>query len=349
MKAGNFKKWFLVMIALTIAVSTQGFFIAPSPSSSRRTKDSLVLEKDMKYGYEILRPASWASFDQGDRRAFVPPGKHESADRVELVISNYQRVAELTANPENLIVQYSIFQQNPSLDAWTSAIQNLWKHEEIPFYHLNRVSDAEIFVVKPLPGQIQVIAFIVSNGQPLAVGLLGYSTYSSLEELRAAELLADFEVMVASASAPQTSPTSTELGPTLSSEEKLFSIEANLVHNSSGTLRIDTFVYSLDTWWYPALHKVYELKEMVDPDDGGLPHTWWLYRTNVTDTPQYACQGGFSYIEHTIGKYTNDFSRMTDTYYPNYVNDSIGSQTKHMVVFGDPLVVYCRWYSGFTY
>jgi hypothetical protein len=346
MKISDFKRS-IIAIALTIAVGTQSFLIPPSKSSAQ-TMDSFVPEKDMKYGYEMLRPAGWTSFDQGDRRTFIPPGTQVKPDRFELVISNYKRVTELTSDQESLIVQYSIFQQNPSLDAWTSAIQAFWEHEGIPFELLDRLSNAVLLVVRPLPGQVQVIAFIVSNGQPLVVGLFGYGKYNSLEELRALGLLEDFETMVASASALQGSPISTRSDPTLSSN-KPFSVEANLVHNSSGTLRIDNFVYSLDTWWYPALHKVYELKEMVDPDDGGLSHTYWLYRTNVTDNPQYACQGGFSYIEHTIGKYTGDFSRMTDTYYPNYVNDSIGSQTKHMVVFGDPLVVYCRWYSGFTY
>ncbi len=341
-----------LVMAASLLVAIVMWSLAPvhatPPKPSSPFVEGFVLETDDVYGYEILRPSSWTSIDLGDRRGYLPPGSAGQPNRIALAVTNLRTVSDASFGTNGLIANYELFLQDPSLSAWMEKTQVLWESNGTRYNLVRELTDARIYAVKPGPEEIQLIAYVVSDGQPLGVGMYGFGTFSNLQQLESTGLLADFETMVTSVSARQGSLASTALEAT-APESTLLQIDSGPFHSDSGWRYIDSFTYRLQTDFYQGPPRVYWLYEyMYYP--GYQNHTVCLYRTHVTDTPEITCGYGGGLLQHSIGKCTTPTSGVvTDFYYPNKIVDHLNTTTDHMEVFGDPLVTYCQWYFPFHY
>lgn len=171
----------------------------PTPASELIA--GFVREVDEEFGYEILRPANWQAVDLGNQRGYAPPLPNGDPDQVLLVVANLQKVADDQGDDDTVVANYQIFQDNPTLTGWTQAIEAFWARMGIPFEPLQGPTDAMIYALTPLADQTQIVAFVVSAGQPLVITLNGYGAFANFEEIQISGLLTDFMSMVESAAA----------------------------------------------------------------------------------------------------------------------------------------------------
>src|SRR3990172_2626116 len=310
--------------------------------------DNFILEMDRTYGYQILRPASWIASDLGDRREFTYSGSGDQMNRITLEITNLQVVSETLIGNNGLLLNYELFIKDPFIIPWMHKTEALWKSYGIQYRKIIELTDAMVFAIRPSPNQLHLIAYVVSQGQPLAIGLIGHGSFNDLENLKKIGLLADFETMVSSARAyPRRI-----VEPLLEINEttQTYLVESGPWHSDSGYRTIGVYTYRLQTDYYQAPPRVYWLYEYMHY--GGDPyHDTWLYSTSVTDYPETTCVYRNSYLLwHVIEKVaTRPTNTISDAYTPNEVVAHLNSTTTHMVIFGDPLFVNCQWYFPFTH
>ena len=337
MKASIVKFSRLFLIVLLVSTTTP--VLAESVTPTLSVIGELVLESDTLYGYETLRPASWDSVDLGDRRAFYPPGSIDKPDRIILEIADLQIVSELNPDPDLTIVNLYLFQKQPNLSGWVKGMEALWEREEISYDLIEKLPKATIFALSPLPNQVIVIALMVDKGRPIQIALFGFGSFGDLDKFRSDGLLEDFKVIVSNTSA---------LENVLKIEHSNILSPLTLVHSDSGYIYDGAFQLRMMTEWYPDTHRVYWLYE-YSYHPNYPTHTYWLYATFVTDDKDNTCvyDTGY-YLGRAIDKHTTPTNgTLTDSYYPNYVNASIGTQTYHLLRYGDGMYWNCRYYQPF--
>jgi hypothetical protein len=108
----------------------------------------------------------------------------------------------LKSGPSGIIVQKSLFEQNPSLEAWAASIERAWSSYGIQATLLPLPPQARIYLVKsPGSPDTQIVAYAVDQNQPLTVGLTASGTYADLERLQEEGMVDDFVAVVGSARA----------------------------------------------------------------------------------------------------------------------------------------------------
>ncbi len=335
----------IVLLATPVGMVAADDGAPPTPSSS--FIDGFVLEADNVYGYEILRPASWTSIDLGDRRGYLPPDSADQPNRIMLAVTNLETVSDAFAGKNGLIANYELFRQEPTLSAWMPKTEALWKRNGVDFSIVGQLPSAIIYAVRPAPDQTHLIAYIVSQGQPLGVVLYGFGTFNDLELLKSTGLLADFETMVASASAHQSSSAPT--AAVFTAPAITLSPESGPFHSDSGYIADGAFTYRMQTDYYQAPPRVYWLYEYLYYAKYQYQDAW-LYITYVTDDPTHSCiYGGGALLQHTIWKMVSRTDgTATDSYTPNQIVDHLNTTTAHMMVYGDGLLNVCKFYYPFT-
>jgi hypothetical protein len=340
---------FSIMIALSILT---GLFPVSSvdaapPTPTSALIDRFVSEVDNTYGYQIFRPASWTSVDLGDRREFVSPDSIDQSNRIMLIVTNLQVVSDKIVGKNGLIANYGLFKQEPSITAWMQKTEALWQMDGTQYVKVGELPNAMIFAVRPNPDQLHLIAYVVSQDQPLAMALIGYGSFNDLDALKKTGLLIDFETMVSSASAY---PSSVYSSPEPNAPILTFLMESGPWHSDSGNRTEGVFTYRLQTDYYQSPSRIYWLYEYMYY--GGDPtHDTWLYSTSVTDYPSTTCTYNNSYLLwHSIAKMASRTSHsVSDSYTPNQVVAHLNSTTAHMMIFGDPMMKICEWYFPFTH
>lgn len=362
----------LVVLASLTVIGTPSDFIvrasalpdAPAPSSD--LVGQFTWEVDNQFGYQILRPATWESMDLGDMRAYLPPDSTGKADRVMLGVSNMLKGSN--SLPSNTYMAgMRGFEQKGTLAAWQKEREALWHSLGISFYLLQQSSNSAIYVVEWAPNQLQLIAHVVDKGQPLIVVLYGFGFFSNVGELTKAGLLTDFQTMVASVTASTTTygarsgdaitgATVNNTGPDLIQAispkyaEPSYGPEC-AVWGGDGQCNMSGY---LKTGWqfYPGNGEVERLYEQVYWRYYSV-RTEMLFRTNVGDDPDGGgytlCVDGGGYINHPTGKWMDSTTGAyaTDDYWPYYTDSRIGTQTYHLVAYGDPVTTYCTQYQPF--
>jgi hypothetical protein len=188
----------LALLASLVAVTIQPTRAAPPPPVSPLIT-SFVLQTDSEFGYQMLRPANWDVINLGDARGYFPVGSAGQADRVLLLATNYQTVGGQVDQSQVTITQLAEFTQNPSLEAWAAKREQDWKSLNLPFKKLGGgPPNAAIYALTQTTGEINIVAYIVSNGQPLVLSLYGFGAYASVDALTQNGLVQDFLTMVAS-------------------------------------------------------------------------------------------------------------------------------------------------------
>jgi hypothetical protein len=180
--------------------------VAPTPASS--LIGSFIWQTDGQYGYQMLRPAGWDAVNLGMERGYNTPGFLDTADRVQLQAVNYEA---LEPGPNGIVVQKTLWEQNPDLDAWTAGVQHAWTSNGIEFTLLHTLPRARIYLVRSSGGsETQIVALAVDHSQPLGAGLTASGAYNNLERLQEEGLVDDLIAMVESMRAIPYDPTNVD-------------------------------------------------------------------------------------------------------------------------------------------
>ena len=157
---------------------------------------NFVWQTDGQYGYRMLRPAGWDAVDLGMERGYDTPAFLDTADRVQLQAVNYEA---LKSGPGGIVVQKTLWEHNPSLDAWAAGIRQSWASNGIEFTLLRTLPRARIYVVRsPGGSETQIVALAVDQDQPLGAGLTASGAYNNLQRLQEEGLVDDLIAMVES-------------------------------------------------------------------------------------------------------------------------------------------------------
>ncbi len=337
----------IISISLLIGVVQVEPASAASPSPKSSLIDAFVLVTDNIYGYKAFIPANWKSVDFGDRRGYYPINSESDPNRIVLAFTNFATISSILAGQNGLVPNYELFRQDPSLGPWTTKIEGLWSRLGIKFNIISQMPEARIYLVNPSPDQLQLIGYIVDQGEPLGVSLNGLGVFNNIEIIKDSGLLKDFETIVASATVALKSSS-----PTLYEKVPTQSISPNITYyyGDSGYLSYGVYTYRMQDLYYNAPPLVYWLYEYMYYG-GPEGHDTWLYNTSVTDDPTYTCVygGGYLYFR-TIWEAADPSTHIvTDSYTPNQVVNHLNTTTAHMIVFGDPLAVLCLTYYPYTH
>lgn len=333
------------MIGLLSSLTASDVLSASSPPTSTIIS-KFVLETDNIYGFQILRPASWVSKDLGDRREFRYVDPIYESDQLSLVITNLE-VINRGLNENSLNLNYELFKLDPSIGPWMEKTELSWKMSNIEFSKIREFNNGMVYVIKPDQNQLYLASYIISNSEPIVLGLIGYGAFNNLDNIINFGILDDFMTMAQSVSSYSSIKT---YSLNVSNELQTFLIEAGPWHSDSGYLVNGVFTYRLQTDYYQAPPRVYWLYEYMHY--GGDPyHDTWLYSTSITDYPQITCVYGNSYLLwHRIEKVaTYPSNTVSDSYTPNQVVSHLNTTTAHMMIFGDPILKLCQWYFPFTH
>ncbi len=168
--------------------------IIPTPASS--LIGGFTWQTDGFYGYRMLRPAGWSAVNVGPGRGYGTPDFSGTADRLLLRVVNYQL---LPGRPNGIVAQKQLFEQNPSLEAWTAGIERLWQSNKTHFSLLRTLPQAKIYLVQqPGAPDLDIVAYAVDQNQPLCVDLTASGSYANLGRLQSEGVVDDFAAMVES-------------------------------------------------------------------------------------------------------------------------------------------------------
>jgi hypothetical protein len=158
----------------------------------------LAWQTDPKYQYRMLVPVEWEPIDLGDSRGYMPRGSVGKTDRVLLTARNLGTQSGAARDQKGLS---DLFKQAPSVAAWAEAQERRWGQAGYAFTKARTLPNGVIYAVTVSPDEVDLVAYVVDGGQPLAVALHGFGRYGKSAALRGAGLWTDFESIVGSAAA----------------------------------------------------------------------------------------------------------------------------------------------------
>lgn len=164
--------------------------------------ESFIWQTDGKFGYRMLRPAGWNAVDEDLDRLYLPAGSEGQADRVNLEVLNLKVIADRNVTSSGAIAQWLLFQKAPTLEGWTLGLEQSWPSTGVQFRLEQTLPNAKIYLLKmsSSPDSTLLVGAVVSQDQPLLVGMNTYGAYSGEEYVRSSRLLEDFVTMVSSLS-----------------------------------------------------------------------------------------------------------------------------------------------------
>lgn len=170
------------------------------PAAQSAAVNGFVWQTDGPYGYEMLRPAGWAMSDIGSNRVFTAPGSgEEEAPALQVLNLRAKPIAETRWG---IGAWRDKFEAASGLADWIARLDEYdFKGVEKATLPEDLTADAVIYVGQTGTRQIQLMAFKVSEGQPLLVSLAGGAPAYDLDALKANGLWDDFLTMLRSAHA----------------------------------------------------------------------------------------------------------------------------------------------------
>jgi hypothetical protein len=315
----------------------------PTPTMSAAF-GAFTRDSNSTYGFSLLRPASWKEIDFGGIEQYAPVDPAKAQGDLDLGIVNLKTQASVTAaeSSSTTVAESAIFEAHPSMSGWSAGIEALWRSIRVPFQLISRGPKATIYAMSPVADELQLVALVVSNGQPLQLSLRAKGELADLATLTSGGVVADFQTMAESVSTapldhqlplparPETSPAKTEtsLNPTYVGPYK----EDTGTRNPGG----GPVHYRWYTWYYDAPPMVDELYEWAHYDLY-TQYQFTIGRVDVTLQPDLSCAYGsqFSEYERYIGKHTTQSNgTVYDDYYPQKIVAELGPDAYDMVLEG---------------
>ncbi len=334
-----------VFVAMSIALSSVIPAMASTPQAASAAVGSLVQQIDNVYGYQILRPAAWSSADLGDGRSYSLAADG-NLPTLTLTVTNLKTIGVAYAG-QAVVANYQAFQNASSFADWMRGTEVMWSTNGIAYERIRQLPNAAIYAVTTSSGTVQLVGFKISRGEPLGLSLEARSPYDLGADLEVSDLLKDFVTMSVSLSAAEASM------PTLADASRVVgtAIQPDSVgpyHRDSGYRYLGASTYRLKTDFYQAPPEVSWMYEYLYYSLYQSNRSWWLYRADITNYPQNSCaSGGWDLIYRSINRVISPSTGVvTDSYYPNAIVN-LQTTTAHMMVFGNPLVVNCMWYTPF--
>ena len=203
---GKLGRWELAILILLLvligcsaddAMSTDTAVKEAVPTPASEGIARFVWQTDGVCGYRMLRPEEWEASRQ-ECRSF---SLHSSAeDKLELTVINYQVTAQHIK--DGSVVQYALFEQDPSLEGWVQSVEKSWSNNGIQFTLLNTLPQAKVYSLGiPASTNVEIVALLIDQNQPLGLSLIASGSYASLERLQKDGLGDDFLTMLESVEA----------------------------------------------------------------------------------------------------------------------------------------------------
>lgn len=180
----------------------------PQPQSALIT--GFIEQADSEFGYQMLRPAGWASIHLGTARGYRPADTAGQPDRVLLTAVGLEALAAMA--PEGpQVAPWLEFQQSASFEAWMDQREAAWQRSaqamNLSFERQLTLPNGALYAVfLPDIEQIQLIAYIVDGEHPLVITLEGFGAYSQLDTLQEEGIYDDLVTMLQSAKAIEQNP-----------------------------------------------------------------------------------------------------------------------------------------------
>jgi hypothetical protein len=158
--------------------------------------DPVEAQDAAEYGYARLRPAGWSATDLGTGRLYVAPGGADGQLPMSLSAVNY---LVLAPSSNGIVAERALFEQHPSLDGWTAAMEQFWRSIGGEATLLRALPEARIYeLAMPEPSGLSLVALVVDGTQPIAVTLHASGSDADAVHLEQSGALADFVTMVES-------------------------------------------------------------------------------------------------------------------------------------------------------
>jgi hypothetical protein len=192
----------LILLCLIVLLPGCAQATEPAPTALPTPKsqwvNEFILQEDSKYGYSMLRPASWQSADEREARVYFP---NPQDDRLRLLLTavnlnTYQ--ARMKGGVTD--VRWSLYRRHPDLESWTDdLIKTLYQRDIVQLEH--NLDNARVYSVRSLKfsHHIQLVAFIADQSTPIEITLnVGGQQEDLLEEIRQNGIMDDFITIVES-------------------------------------------------------------------------------------------------------------------------------------------------------
>lgn len=177
---------------------------AAIPTPSSQVISNFVWQTDGLCGYHMLRPRKWDS-SVSECRSYMLPGSQSQTNRLIFRAINYQVRAQ--GMTDGILAQLELFERDPSLDGWTRGIEKMWESNGIEATLLETLSHAKLYAVRsPGSEDLQIVAYVIDQNQPLGIYLTASGIYADLGYLREAGILDDLVTMVSSLQATDYDP-----------------------------------------------------------------------------------------------------------------------------------------------
>jgi hypothetical protein len=194
----------LSIVAIVVAVATIAFLRSTGgpasasgvPVAASKVVGSLVWQTDGRYGYSMLRPNDWSAIDLGTGRGYVAPTSADGQLPMSLTAVNY---LTLNAAPNDILIQRTIFEKDPSLEGWTAGMERFWPTIGVTATLARTLPEAKIYALEaPETGELDLVAFVVDGDQPISVALYAHGSDADLAYLNRTGVMSDFVTIVES-------------------------------------------------------------------------------------------------------------------------------------------------------
>lgn len=185
-----------------VAAGAAAFVVSGLNKPSQSAINPLIQQMDGKYGYAMLRPASWTPLDMRDIGRGYRDAKNLTDARVLLIVRNIS-VSTVEGDMDAML-----FARDRSLELFVADTERRWRHDHVEFVRLETLPNARIYATR-MTGTtdagdtvqtLDLLAYAVDQGQLLIVVLTGGAGHSlePLDQLKAEGAIDGFITMVKS-------------------------------------------------------------------------------------------------------------------------------------------------------
>ncbi|SDY26179.1 hypothetical protein SAMN05421736_101804 [Evansella caseinilytica] len=287
-----------------------------------------ILEKKYKeHNFSVPVPSDWDAVASDASMIFYPNSEVDLQNKLSIAVINYNEVITMGA----VIPQKEMYENTKEKTKWLNELKNYWIALGQPLQRIAEIGDELVFT-QEADDSLTVISYVIKNGQPLAVSLMGTGRFSDFNTLKKEGYYDIFQQMVADV-APVSAENSPMIISFLESDEGPITL--------SSTTRIDNWKDSSFTMYRSIDYKTSGSNITVTRFFNFLKYEHYKSRSaslmrarlqNSTDCSASAI------ASRAINKTTNNYGEASDSWNPNV---RVSSSTRAVTIFGFPEAQYC--------